>query len=287
MSKRERVLAALALVVVIAGLSIAWWVLHASPEESASGAAPLEEDEAELAQWGLVAPGRRPRAVSTASEAPASRGPRPDDPEWQARRERWQERWRRAVSIVSLGPSAPGIEPEQIRGALSPGRDALRGCIRDAGGWRALREARRAERGTENGEALTAADGEEGSGRRGGRSRRRVSFDVRPDGTVEPNSIEMAPPVADAFDPCFRTFFSSARFEAVGEDGAHVELPMGPPGGRGGRFSGDGGVPGERRDWGRDRDRRRGPPSDEPDPEESDRGGAARGAARTDRPEDP
>jgi hypothetical protein len=197
------------------------------------------------------------------------------------------------VDIASLGPSAAGIEPDQIREALSPGREALRVCIRDAGGWRALREARRSERGSSGSAEGAATGSEEGAGRRG-RSRRRVSFDVRPDGTVEPDSVEMTPPIADAFDPCFRTFFASARFDTVGDDGARVELPMGPPGGRRGRFSGDGGVPGDRRDWGGGGRRRRGPPPTEDDPASGDRGGrgaggqgGGRGAARANDPQAP
>lgn len=231
-SRAALVVAALALLVVAATLAL--WLSGGDPPPAASAD---DEDEPygspEWERWALDDDARAPERPRRAPPAPEGRLAGPPT-EREARREERRERWRRGVDIVPLGPAAPGFDADALRDALDPGREALRQCVRDAGGWRAMRGARG---GPERG-------GNEGRGPEGGdrRPRRTASFDVRPDGTVDPGSVELEPAMPEPFDACFRTFFASARLEGVGADGARVEMPMG---GRGRRrdLSGDAGVP--------------------------------------------
>jgi hypothetical protein len=140
-----------------------------------------------------------------------------DSPEWQERRARWEARWREMVDIAALGPNEPALDADAVRAALSPGREALRECIGEHGGFRALR---RSVRGDD-------ADA-------GPPGRRTATFDVGSDGTVDPSTLVMDPPMPAPFAQCFETFFTSATFEDAG-DGARIEVPMGPPGGGRGR----------------------------------------------------
>lgn len=218
--------------------AVAWWLLRPSAESTTESAASADE---ELRQWGVLEPPRRtrgPRSAAPRTQPPSAPGATDEE----RRRQRWQERWRRAVDIVPLGPADPGIDPGQLREALAAGRPALRECIRESGGWRALRAARRAEREAAPQEEGATGIAGTGEGRRR-RPRRRVSFDVRPGGDVDPESIAFSPPIPEAFQACFDAYIASAHFATVGEDGARVEMPMGPPGRRQGRGDGDGGVP--------------------------------------------
>ncbi|HEY8427010.1 MAG TPA: hypothetical protein VIL20_01495 [Sandaracinaceae bacterium] len=207
-------------VALIAGVGLVLWLAGDEEERAAPDAEADDEWEDEwldVDDDGDLAMERSPRRPSVPRE------PLPSPTAREARRAEWRERWRRSVDIVPLGPSDPGFDADDLRAALAPGREALRECVREAGGWRALREAFRAA----------------------GRPRRRgtVSFDVLPDGRVDAGSISFEPPIPERFDPCFRTFFASARLERVGADGARVELPMGPPRRRWRDGSADGGVP--------------------------------------------
>ncbi len=260
------------MVLLVVGLAVLWW-LATRPE------APAEEEDAPARdgrpadayeRWAYLdeAPAEEP--TDEPAEGPAN------DPEaaarrarFEARRAAWQERWRRAVEIAPLGERAPRITPDAIREALAPSRERLRECVGESGGWRGLFEARRAQ-WAERREAEPAPEG--GRGRRGRGPRSRVSFDVRPDGSVDPSSLRFDPPMPEAYAACFEEHFLSLQLEGAG-DGASVELPMGPPGGRRRRGAfGDGGVPsgswrgregGGRPSW-RERGDRGASPRDEP-----------------------
>jgi hypothetical protein len=202
---------------IVGLVAFAWWFATRPESERSHTAADAASSEQE--EWWV-----EPRGPEKRSESGRERSPE-NDPEWEARRERWREAWRASVDIAPLGPSAPTFGPDQVREALRPGRDAMRACVDEAGGFRAMREAMRAAR--------------EQSGEDGPR-RRRVVFDVRPDGTVDQASIRFEPPMIEPYGDCFQRYFASARLPASA-DGARIELPLGP--GRGRRFSGDGGVP--------------------------------------------
>ncbi len=210
-----------AVVALIAGT---WWLALGGEEpaaEPAAGGPP-----------GTDVPERPARARDDAPAEPARETGRPERPGFEARRAEWQERWRQAVTIAPTGARAPGFTPDAIREALSPSREQLRACVTESGGWRGLFEARRAQWA----ERRAAADGVPRE-----RPRSRVSFQVRADGTVDPATVAFDPPMPDAYRPCFEAHFTSLRLDDVG-DGARVDLPMGPPGGRPMQL-GDGGVP--------------------------------------------
>ncbi len=238
-SRAAVVVAALALLLV-AG-TVALWLAGGDPNARSEASADELDGPPEWAEpFALdedAAPARE--RERRRSERPASAARPFGPPEGrEARREERRERWRRSVDIVPLGPSEPGFDADGLREALSPGREALRQCVGEAGGWRVMREASRPPEGG------------------GPPPRRTASFDVRPDGTVDPDTVGFTPPMPEPFDACFRTFFASARLDGVGADGARVEMPMGPRGRRR-DLSGDAGVPGGR--WrARGGERRRG-----------------------------
>lgn len=232
-------------VVILVGLGgLAWWLLR--PEEEVVQQEDVEDDvggPADLDEWIFddSAPARdeRPERASGARETTRERFvPDPNDPQWEARRQRRREQWRSRVDIAPLGENAPDIDPDAIGEALRENRPALRECIEESGGWRAMREARTAARESEP--EQPPAEGERR--RRGGR----VVFDVRPDGTVDRDTLQMDPPMPEPFTDCFTNFFGNLELEGAG-DGARVELPTRGGGGgrgRGGRegFSGDAGT---------------------------------------------
>jgi hypothetical protein len=156
---------------------------------------------------------------------PGGRRPEPGSPEWEAWRAERAERWRRAVDIAPLGPNPPAFDADAVREALRPGRDAMRACVEEAGGFEALREAVRVR---------TDQSGEP-------RARPTASFDVGPDGAVVRSSIAIQPEMPDAYRRCFVELIGSARLPAAG-DGARVEMPLRALRGRRGR-GGDAGVP--------------------------------------------
>jgi hypothetical protein len=237
MSKRAWIAVAIVCIAALAigAFAVASWT--EAPESSeGAGDDEVERRAPDWERWSLL-DGEEPPPEQNAAEG-AGRPSFDRGANWEERRARWREAWRQSVDIAPLGPSDPGFGPDDLRDALAPGREALRACIEENGGWRALRGAPRAE------------------GERQRRPRRSVSFDVRPDGTVDAETVAIAPPMPDEFDACFRTYFGSARLPSVGGDGARVELPLGPGGRRRGRWDGDGGVPMRWRDRPREERRR-------------------------------
>ncbi|MBX3270499.1 MAG: hypothetical protein KF729_09575 [Sandaracinaceae bacterium] len=230
------------MIALIAALVVGWWVALRP------GATPDATDEADetYERW-VYGEGSGPASGQSAREPPrgVGRDPLARPPTDEARAAEWAERWRRAVQIEALGARAPTVTPDAIRAALAPSRAQLRECVGEAGGWRALFRARREQR-------REGATGDEPPAERG-RRRSRVAFDVTPEGTVRPDSLRFDPPMPAAFAPCFEEHFLGLRLEDVG-DGAHVELPMGPPSGRRNRGrEGDAGVGGAGRGRWRDR----------------------------------
>lgn len=241
MQKRNAILA----VAILVGLgALGWWMLQSDQEVVEQQADENLGSPADLDEWIFddPAPARqeRPERASGARETKRERFvPDPDDPQWEARRQRRREQWRSRVDIAPLGENVPDIDPDAIGDALRENRPALRECIEESGGWRAMREARTAAR-----EPLQGPPVEGQRRRRGGR----VLFDVRPDGTVDRETLEMDPPMPEPFTECFTEFFGNLELEGAG-DGARVELPTrGGGGGRGGRgrFAGDAGTPNRR-----------------------------------------
>lgn len=226
-----------ALAVVLALIAGAWWLALGddAPAAERGAAGPAGTDE----EWDLLGGGperpARARDDAPAEPAPAREG-RPGRPGVEAQRAEWQERWRRAVTIAALGARPPAFTPDAIREALAPARERLRECVTESGGWRGLFEARRAQWA-----ARLAAEPAPAGGEPPARPRSRVSFQVRPDGTVDPATLAFDPPMPDAYRPCFEAHFTSLRLDDAG-DGARVELPMGPPRGARPRPA-DGGVP--------------------------------------------
>ena len=163
------------------------------------------------------------------------------------RRERWarmspeerRERLRRFVDIVPLGEEEPQLEPEDVMDALRGTRSQVRECMREHGGFRALREAMRDQR--------SASDG----GLRGGL---RVSFDVGADGTIAAEGIAIEPPPPEPFYDCFAGALTATQLPAP-EAEARVELELGRRGGRRAPRRGDGEGATERADDGTPRER--------------------------------
>jgi hypothetical protein len=232
---------------------LAWVVLVGGPTEGGPVVADDEAEDEEWAAWDLEPSGDEAPEDLGAVPPPPPRFDPPDVPggearpatreEWRARREQWwsqlseEERaqWRTRrrgrMEIVPLGPTPANLDEDGVRAALREQFPAMRDCFREAGGFRAMREAMQ-ERG-------------------GGGGRPTVRFDVGPDGVIAPGTLSIDPPMPDAFDACVRGAFSSARFGDVGGDGAGVEMQMGR-GRRGGSDSLDGGIGrGGRRSGGR------------------------------------
>lgn len=235
-------------VVVVLGiavlLALSGWLLLAGDEPAPSSGAAMEDAEDEAwADWDLEAAGDRgaepeldrgPRPP--AEPPPATSGDTPSDErsDWRARRERWwsqlseeeraQARARRRgrVEIVPLGPTPANLDEDGVRDALREQFPAMRECFREAGGFRAMREAMQA---------------------RGATGRPTVRFDVGPDGAIAEGTLSIDPPMPDAFDACVRSAFTAARFGDVGGEGAGVEMQMGRGRRRGGSDSLDGGTP--------------------------------------------
>jgi len=116
---------------------------------------------------------------------------------------RWRERFRRRVEIVSLGPGEPGLDADQVFEGIREVRPAMRECVREAGGFQALR-------------------GEDGAPRR-----RSVVFDVQADGSVAEGSVGLDTTLPPELATCFTDIFESASFEPPGDDGARVEVRFG------------------------------------------------------------
>lgn len=142
------------------------------------------------------------------------------------RRERMRERWQNAtpeerkrwaerrVSIQPLGDTAPEIEAVEVLDAMRELRPQMRDCIRDNGGFGALRDAMR------------SAD----AGPRGGMT---VSFELSAEGTVNEGSFAMSPAPPAVYQQCFEKALGNLNAPVPGGDGAAIEMRMGRGGGRG------------------------------------------------------
>ena len=161
-----------------------------------------------------------------------------DREERRERRREWREKMRnmspeerrawlsRRIRIESLGDEPATLAPEDVAEAMRSSRRAARDCIREHGGFRALREAFGRNRGAD-----------------AGRRRFTMSFEVAPDGTVAPDTIALDPAPPPPFYDCFAESIAQTTLPPPGEAGARVEMDLGRGRrGRGGRRSGDGGV---------------------------------------------
>ena len=145
------------------------------------------------------------------------------------RRREWREKMRnmspeerrawlsRRIRIESLGDTPPTLAPEDVAEAMRDSRRAARDCIREHGGFRALREAFGRSR---------SAD----AGRRGFA----MSFEVAPDGTVVSDSVAIEPAPPPPFYDCFAESIAQTTLPSPGEEGARVEMDLGRGRGRGG-----------------------------------------------------
>lgn len=123
---------------------------------------------------------------------------------------------RRRVTISPLGAGAPALQPEDVVTAMQESRERVRQCIRERGGYRALREAMR-------------GGGDGGVGRRA----MKMSFDVAADGTIDPSTLALEPEPPEPFHECFTSAIGETRMPPPGESGARVQFDFG--GGRGPR----------------------------------------------------
>ena len=166
-----------------------------------------------------------------------------------ARERARRERFAAQIELVSLGPSPVTLTPDAIMAAMDDSDAAFEDCIEAAGGrdaYRAaMREQRRAQQALRAGdqprpEALAERIREQRLAARGQRtSDRALRFEVRPDGSIDRESIELEPQVPAPFAACFIERLSSLALGPVGPDGVSVEMPMRGPM----RRSSDGGVP--------------------------------------------
>lgn len=120
------------------------------------------------------------------------------------------EHWRTEVEIAALGPSSRALDPEQLVEPLEAGMEELTACIDRHGGHRAFRDATRPPDGAT-------------------RVRRRSTFDIRADGTVDPASVAFEPAIPAPFIECFDHHIENARFPAPGGEGVRVDIPLRRP----------------------------------------------------------
>lgn|GEM_PF-3785126 len=231
--------AALAIAALIAAVAGAVWM---SGREKGDETAALddadgapEDDEDDFFDFSGAASGDRAGGTSAGSTgtgaAPAPLAPLP-------------ERLRARIQLAPLGAREPTLTPEQLVATLQQHRGALRECVRQAGGFRALRggasAAGDAPAGT-GAPAGTPVAGAEGGRPRGPRVRPQMRFDVGPDGRVVAGSVSIEPAVPEAFSSCVAETLGAISFPAPGGDGVRAELPLGVGRG-GGRRRPDGGV---------------------------------------------
>lgn len=145
----------------------------------------------------------------------------------QARRLRRRERWQNAtpeqrkewadrrVSVAPLGDQPPQIDSVDVLEAMRDVRPQMRDCIRQNGGFRALRDA------------MQSAD----AGARGGMT---IAFELSPDGTVTEGSLTMSPAPPGPYFDCFARALQNMDAPVPGGEGAAIEMRMGRRGeGRG------------------------------------------------------
>jgi len=149
------------------------------------------------------------------------------------------EQLRARIQLAPLGAREPTLTPEQLVATLQQHRGELRECVRQAGGFRALRTA--APPGGDPPAGTAASAGTEGARPAGLRVRPQMRFDVGPDGRVVAGSVSIEPAVPEAFASCVAETLGAISFPPPGGDGAHAELPLGLGRG-GGRRVPDGGV---------------------------------------------
>lgn len=148
-------------------------------------------------------------------------------------------RFTRDTRITGLNGGPVSLTHLALRTALAAHEPRFHVCMTEHGGADAFRAATQAQR------AAQAADGGVRPPRterptqlmpdpRTGemvpmqRVGRYASFDVRPDGTVDPASISMDPPVPEPFAQCFTEHVAALRINGAGA-GAHVEMPLAGP----------------------------------------------------------
>lgn len=159
------------------------------------------------------------------SARPSAHGVLASDGELQ----RLPDRFRARIQLAALGPRPPLLTPEQLVATLQQNRAPLRECVRQAGGFRAMR-AGAAAGGTPDG---------------GPRMRPSMRFDIGADGRVVPGTVSLEPAGPEGLSTCVADALLAVQFPPAGGDGAHVELPLGLGRG-GGRRRPDGGVGGAR-----------------------------------------
>jgi len=236
---------------VLLAAVLAWFLWPdepAAPDSTGEVEEPDPEEDFGLFVWESdpgadVAPGPEPGA------GPPGRpgwGPPGGDPEaWRQRREEMRRRFeamspeerRRILSqrirITSLGDAPADLEPEQVMDSMGAVREQVRQCVQDNGGFMALRSA------------MQQARADAGIGRRG----LTVSFDVAADGSLAQGSLQLSPAPPEPFYGCFTGALRSVELPPPGDDGARVEVRLGPPPGRGGPpWRRDGGWRGPPRD---------------------------------------
>lgn len=178
---------------------------------------------------------------------------RANDPERRARQEeRARERFVAATTITPRTDAPIALTHDTLRAANDAGQIRFHQCVMAAGGYDAMRSAYHQARVAEDPEAeglvrrpreqrttpstftpstsatspAEAAAAEERPSRRVGRS---ASFDVGPDGRVDPNSIALSPDIGGPFAQCFRNHVAGLTLGEVGGGGAHVDMPLPGP----------------------------------------------------------
>jgi hypothetical protein len=158
-------------------------------------------------------------------------------------RERVGERVARRIEIVALGPNPISVTREQVLRVVATERDAFDQCVDAAGGRAVLGAA--LGMGAANGDSdPSATPASPAAAPTLPRPRRVVTFDVAPNGTVDPNTVATQPVLPPALAACVRGHLAASHFEGAGTDGVRVEMPFRSflPG-RGERGGRDGGVP--------------------------------------------
>jgi hypothetical protein len=139
--------------------------------------------------------------------------------ERDARRAAWAERRRarflRSTQIDAIGGGEPGIDPGDVFEAFREVRPVVRGCIREAGGFREL-----------TGQSPRA------------RGPRTLTFDVDAAGRVVADTIAIEPAMGSAMGDCFAAGLAQAELPAPGGEGARISVEL--PGRR--RRGGDAGI---------------------------------------------
>jgi len=225
--------AGLAIAGVIAAVAVAVWIngRDAGDEPTAlEDAHGTGEDDDDFFDFSGAASGDRAGGTSTGSAGMSADG---------APLVRLPEQLRARIQLAPLGAREPTLTPEQLVATLQQHRGELRECVRQAGGFRAIRAG--APAGSDSPAGTAAPAGVEGARAGGPRVRPQMRFDVGPDGRVVAGTVSIEPAVPAAFSSCVAETLGAISFPPPGGDGAHAELPLGLGRG-GGRRVPDGGV---------------------------------------------